>query len=144
MLPGPYGFPAYRCRIQVVLTNKTPCGTYRAPGRFEGTMAREQLLDVAAGRLGLDRAELRRRNLLGPGEMPHTRAMSALGTEIVLDAGDYPALLTAAVDEAGRLGYPDEVARGRDEGQLRGLGPAGFLGASRPGCVRGASSTWRT
>ena len=60
MLPGPYRIPAYRGRIRVVLTNKTPCGTYRAPGRFEGTMAREQLLDVAAGRLGLDRPELRR------------------------------------------------------------------------------------
>ena len=48
MLPGPYRIPAYRGRIRVVLTTKTPCGTYRAPGRFEGTMAREQLLDVAA------------------------------------------------------------------------------------------------
>ncbi len=127
MLPGPYRIPAYRGRIRVVLTNKTPCGTYRAPGRFEGTMAREQLLDVAAGRLGLDRTELRRRNLLGPGEMPHTRAMTALGTEVVLDAADYPALLTAAEAEAGRLGYHDEVARGRDEGRLRGLGLALFL-----------------
>ncbi len=113
MLPGPYRIPAYRGRIQVVLTNKTPCGTYRAPGRFEGTMAREQLLDVAASRLGLDRTELRRRNLLGPGEMPHTRAMTALGTEVILDAADYPALLAAAEAEAGRLGYHDEVARGR-------------------------------
>jgi len=127
MLPGPYRIPAYRGRIRVVLTNKTPCGTYRAPGRFEGTMAREQLFDVAAGRLGLDRTELRRRNLLGPGEMPHTRAMTALGTEVVLDAADYPALLTAAEAEACRLGYHDEVARGRDEGRLRGLGLALFL-----------------
>jgi carbon-monoxide dehydrogenase large subunit len=127
MLPGPYRVPAYRGRIQVVLTNKTPCGTYRAPGRFEGTMAREQLLDVAAERLGLDRTELRRRNLLGPGDMPHTRAMTALGTEVVLDAADYPALLAAAVAEAGRLGYHDEVARGRAEGRLRGLGLALFL-----------------
>ncbi|HEY7144613.1 MAG TPA: molybdopterin cofactor-binding domain-containing protein [Streptosporangiaceae bacterium] len=127
MLPGPYRVPAYRGRVQVVLTSKTPCGTYRAPGRFEGTMAREQLLDVAAQRLGLDRAELRRRNLLEPGELPHTRAMTALGTEVVLDAADYPALLTAAVAQAGRLGYPAEVARGRDAGRLRGLGLAVFL-----------------
>ena len=66
MLPGPYRVPAYRGRIRVVLTNKTPCGTYRAPGRYEGTAAREHLLDVAADRLGLDRIELRRRNLLTP------------------------------------------------------------------------------
>ena len=54
MLPGPYRVPAYRGRVRVVLTNKTPCGTYRAPGRFEGTAAREHLLDVAATQLGLD------------------------------------------------------------------------------------------
>ena len=56
MLPGPYRVPAYRGRVQVVLTSKTPCGTYRAPGRFEGSVAREQLLDVAADELGIDRA----------------------------------------------------------------------------------------
>jgi aerobic carbon-monoxide dehydrogenase large subunit len=71
MLPGPYRVPAYRGRVQVVLTSKTPCGTYRAPGRYEGTTAREQLLDVAADRLGIGRIELRRRNLLGPAELPH-------------------------------------------------------------------------
>jgi len=53
--------------------------------------------------------------------------MTALGTEVVLDAADYPALLTAAEAEAGRLGYHDEVVRGRDEGRLRGLGLALFL-----------------
>ncbi len=127
MLPGPYRIPAYRGRIQVVLTNKTPCGTYRAPGRFEGTTAREQLLDVAATRLGLDPAELRRRNLLSPAEMPHRRAMTALGTEVVLDAADYPALLAAAIAQARRLDYAGEVQRGRAAGRLRGLGLAMFL-----------------
>jgi carbon-monoxide dehydrogenase large subunit len=127
MLPGPYRVPAYRGRVRVVLTNKTPCGTYRAPGRFEGTTAREQLLDVAASQLGLDRVELRRRNLLGPAELPCARPMSTLGTDVVLDAGDYPALLDAAVAEAQRLGYPAEVERGRQAGRRRGLGLAAFL-----------------
>ncbi len=127
MLPGPYRIPAYRGRIQVVLTSKTPCGTYRAPGRFEGSAAREQLLDVAAGRLGLGRVELRGRNLLGPDELPHHRPMTTLGTQAVLDAGDYPALLAAAIGEAARLGYPEEVDRGRTEGKLLGLGLAVFL-----------------
>jgi aerobic carbon-monoxide dehydrogenase large subunit len=127
MLPGPYRVPAYRGRVQVVLTSKTPCGTYRAPGRFEGAVAREQLLDVAAARLGLDRAELRRRNLLAPGELPCQRPMSTLGTDVVLDAGDYPALLAAAQAEAARLGYPGEVAAGRAAGRRRGLGLAVFL-----------------
>ena len=99
MLPGPYRVPAYRGRIRVVLTNKTPCGTYRAPGRFEGTAAREHLLDVAADQLGLDRIELRRRNLLTRDEIPHRRPIATLGTDLILDTGDYPALLAAA---AGR------------------------------------------
>jgi len=105
MLPGPYRVPAYRGRIRVGLTNKTPCGTYRAPGRFEGTAAREHLLDVAADRLGLDRIELRRRNLLGPSEIPHRRPIATLGTDLILDTGDYPALLAATERMADRLGY---------------------------------------
>jgi aerobic carbon-monoxide dehydrogenase large subunit len=127
MLPGPYRVPAYRGRIRVVLTNKTPCGTYRAPGRFEGSTAREQLLDVAAAELRTDRVELRRRNLLAAHELPHRRPMTTLGTDVVLDAGDYPGLLDAAITEAGRLGYGDEVGRGRRQGLLRGLGVAMFL-----------------
>jgi aerobic carbon-monoxide dehydrogenase large subunit len=127
MLPGPYRVPAYRGRVQVVLTNKTPCGTYRAPGRYEGTVAREQLLDVAADRLGIDRIELRRRNLLGPAELPHRRAMTTLGTDVVLDTGDYPALLAAAAAEVARLGYHDEAGRVGHTGWPRGLGVAVYL-----------------
>ena len=110
-----------------MLTNKTPCGTYRAPGRFEGTAAREQLLDVAAAELGIDRVELRRRNLLRADELPHRRAITTLDTDMVLDAGDYPGLLDAAVGEAARLGYPGAVEAGRRGGRLRGLGVAMFL-----------------
>jgi carbon-monoxide dehydrogenase large subunit len=127
MLPGPYRVPAFRGRIRVALTNKTPCGTYRAPGRFEGTAVREQLFDVAADQLGLDRVELRRRNLLGPAELPHRREMSTLGTDVVLDAGDYPGLLARAMDEADRLGYPALVADLRARGRAAGLGVAMFL-----------------
>jgi aerobic carbon-monoxide dehydrogenase large subunit len=139
MLPGPYRVPAYRGRVRVVLTNKTPCGTYRAPGRFEGTAAREHLLDVAADQLGLDRIELRRRNLLTPDELPHPRPITTLRTDLILDTGDYPALLAAAAREADRLGYhaladgggsahpsvPD--TGGPDGGRLRGFGLAMFV-----------------
>ena len=122
MLPGPYRVPAYRGRVRVVLTNKTPCGTYRAPGRFEGTAAREHLLDVAATRLGLDPVELRERNLLTPGEIPHERPVSTLGTDLILDTGDYPALLAAAVEETGRLGYRELASQER-----HGFGLAMFV-----------------
>ena len=137
MLPGPYRVPAYRGRVRVVLTNKTPCGTYRAPGRFEGTAAREHLLDVAADQLGLDRIELRRRNLLTPDELPHQRPITTLRTDLILDTGDYPALLAAAAREADRLGYralADGGGHGRPGGSdgpggggLRGFGLAMFV-----------------
>jgi aerobic carbon-monoxide dehydrogenase large subunit len=127
MLPGPYRVPAFNGRIRVMLTNKTPCGTYRAPGRFEGTAVREQLLDVAADRLGIDRVELRRRNLLTPGELPHTREMSTLGTDVVLDPGDYAGLLDKAMVEADRLGYLAEVEKLQAAGRRAGLGVAMFL-----------------
>lgn len=129
MLPGPYRVPAYRGRVRVVLTNKTPCGTYRAPGRFEGTAAREHLLDVAATRLGLDPVALRERNLLTRSELPHERPISTLGTDMILDTGDYPALLAAAVGQARQLGYRDLAARppGRGPGRRRGFGLAMFV-----------------
>src|ERR1700733_10216519 len=137
MLPGPYRVPAYRGRIRVVLTNKTPCGTYRAPGRFEGTSAREHLLDVAATQLGLDPVELRMRNLLTAAEMPHQRPITPLRTELILDTGDYPALLEAAAKEADRLGYrtgpvgPVAPRASRaspvGRGHLRGFGLAMFV-----------------
>jgi carbon-monoxide dehydrogenase large subunit len=144
MLPGPYRVPAYRGRVRVVLTNKTPCGTYRAPGRFEGTAAREHLLDVAASRLGLDPVELRARNLLTRGEMPHERPISMLGTDLILDTGDYPALLAAAVTEADRLGYRALAGAGPGRGfglamfvEKSGLGPqeTADVTVSRSGAV---------
>jgi aerobic carbon-monoxide dehydrogenase large subunit len=127
MFPGPYKVPAFHGRIRVMLTNKTPCGTYRAPGRFEGTAVREQLLDVAADRLGVDRVELRRKNLLHADELPHKREMSTLGTDVVLDSGDFRGLLDKAMVEADRLGYLSSLAKLRAEGRRAGLGVAMFL-----------------
>ena len=81
MLPGPYAWPAYRSRGHVMLSNKTPCGTYRAPGRYESTFVRERLIEVIAHRLGLDSSEVRRRNLVPPERMPFERGIAAMGTE---------------------------------------------------------------
>ncbi len=125
MLPGPYRVPALAARAEVVLTHKTPCGTYRAPGRYEGTFAREHLLDVAADRLGIDRVELRRRNLLTPAELPHRRPVSALATDMVLDAGDYPGLLDDAVTRTAA--WRDEASAARRDGRRVGYGVAVFL-----------------
>ncbi|MGH3435066.1 MAG: xanthine dehydrogenase family protein molybdopterin-binding subunit [Sciscionella sp.] len=125
MLPGPYRVPAYHARIDIALTNKTPCGTYRAPGRYEGTFAREHLFDVAADRMGIDRAELRYRNLLTPKEIPHVRPLRALGTDIVLDAGDYPGLLHCALRRAQP--WRGEATKARAQGRTVGFGFAMFL-----------------
>ena len=61
MLPGPYRVPTYRAAGHYRLTNKTPAATYRSPGRYESTFARERLMDAVAHKLGLDRIEVRRR-----------------------------------------------------------------------------------
>jgi aerobic carbon-monoxide dehydrogenase large subunit len=127
MLPGPYRLPAYEGRVHVVTTNKTPAGTYRAPGRYEGTLARERLLDLAAQRLGVDPVELRRINLLGPSELPLERQMSALGTQVRLDAGDYPGLLERALSEADYAAWQAETHALRRRGRTVGTGLAFFL-----------------
>ena len=64
ILPGPYRLPVYRANGHFRLTNKTPCATYRAPGRFETNFVRERLMDAIAAKLGINRIEVRRRNLI--------------------------------------------------------------------------------
>src|SRR5215210_4548728 len=127
MLPGPYRVPAYEGTAHVALTNKTPCGTYRGPGRYEATFAREHLLDAAAAQLGVDRLELRRINLLDSTEMPHTRPLSTLGTNVVLDAGDYGGLLDKALRHSGFEDWEKEARELRTRGRLVGTGIGYFL-----------------
>ena len=100
MLPGPYGVPAYRAVGHIRLTNKTPCGTYRAPGRYESTFVRERLLDAIAAKVGVDKVEIRRRNLIAKSAMPYTLGLETLGTHIVYDSGDYALLLDKALAAA--------------------------------------------
>jgi CO/xanthine dehydrogenase Mo-binding subunit len=127
MLPGPYRIPAYEGTAHVAMTNKTPCGTYRGPGRYEATFAREHLLDVAAAELSVDRLELRRINLLDSSEIPHTREMSTLGTDVVLDAGDYEGLLEKALRHSGFEDWEKETQGLREQGRLVGTGIGYFL-----------------
>jgi CO/xanthine dehydrogenase Mo-binding subunit len=97
LLPGPYRWQGYRCSVRQVLTNKTPAGTYRAPGRYEANFARERILDIAARRLGLDPLELRRRNLVAAASMPYRIGTEADGHPLMLDSGDYRRLLEKGV-----------------------------------------------
>jgi len=127
MLPGPYRIPAYRAVGHFRLTNKTPAATYRAPGRYEGTFVRERLMDAVADRLGLDRLTVRRRNLIAAAEMPFSRSLSALGTEVVYDSGNYALLLDRALTRIGWEGLQLELRRRRAAGELVGAGIAVFV-----------------
>jgi carbon-monoxide dehydrogenase large subunit len=127
LLPGPYRVPAYRAVGRVRLTNKTPCGTYRAPGRFEGTFVRERLLDAIATRIGVDPIEARRRNLIGAAAMPYRRAFDTLGTEVVLDSGDYAGLLDKTLAHIGWEALQQRLAQRRAAGEMVGAGLAMFV-----------------
>src|SRR3982074_198632 len=70
-LPAPYRVPNIHIAVSLVLTNKTPVGTYRGPGRYEADFFRERLIDMVADDLGLDRVELRRRHLIPESAMPY-------------------------------------------------------------------------
>ena len=127
LLLGPYIVPAYRATGHFRLTNKTPAATYRAPGRYEGTFVRERLMDAIAARLGIDRVEVRRRNFVPASAMPYARPLDALGTDVVLDSGDYAALLDKALARFGWEARTADIARRREAGECVGLGLGFFV-----------------
>src|SRR5229473_2013508 len=127
MLPGPYHVPAYRAVGRVRLTNKTPGGTYRAPGRFESTFARERLIDAIAAKTGLDPLAVRRRNLIAKAEMPYRRGLGTLGTEVVLDSGDYAGLLDKALAKIEWTELQAALRKRRAAGERVGAGLAMFV-----------------
>jgi len=129
LLPGPYRVPSYACDLWSVVTNKTPAGTLRSPGRPECNFVRERLLDQAAARLGLDPAELRRRNLIRPDQMPYDCGTKSFGVSTVYDSGDFPALFDELLR---RLDYPRARAEqaamnARPSGPRRGIGMAVYV-----------------
>jgi CO/xanthine dehydrogenase Mo-binding subunit len=127
MLPGPYKVPAYRAVGHIRLTNKTPCGTYRAPGRYESTFVRERLLDAIAAKIGIDTVEIRRRNLIDKAAMPYTLGLETLGTHIVYDSGDYAKLLDKALAAADWPKLQQELRARRAKGEKVGAGVAMFV-----------------
>jgi CO/xanthine dehydrogenase Mo-binding subunit len=127
MLSGNYRVPAFRSTAHFRLTNKTPAATYRAPGRYEGTFVRERLMDAIAAKLDLDRIEVRRRNLIGKEQMPFARGLSALGTDVVLDSGDYAGLLDKALAAMKWDSLQSELRRRRASGEMVGMGLACFV-----------------
>jgi aerobic carbon-monoxide dehydrogenase large subunit len=137
MLLGPYRVPHYRAVGHVRLTNKTPCGTYRAPGRFESTFVRERLLDAIAARVGISPVEVRRRNLIGKDDMPFDRGVDTLGTRVVLDSGDYAGLLDKALGALQWDALQATLRERRKSGELVGAGFALFVEKSGLGPFEG-------
>jgi carbon-monoxide dehydrogenase large subunit len=100
VMSGPYRIPHVRVDVTLVVTNKTPVGTYRGPGRFESDFCRERLFDMAASDLGIDRLEFRRRNLIRESDMPYRLpTVLALDIETECDSGDYQKTLDRCLEE---------------------------------------------
>jgi carbon-monoxide dehydrogenase large subunit len=134
VLSGPYQVPNIHIDVSLVLTNKTPVGTYRGPGRYEADFFRERLIDMVAEDLGLDRVELRRRNLIPESAMPYRLAtVMPLNNETETDSGDYAATLDrclAEFDWAGKAAQQGRLTDGRYRGSAVGCYIEG--GASGP------------
>ena len=112
-VPGPYRVPNYRVRFRDVYTNATPTSPYRGAGRPHACFVMERTLDAIAAELGLDRAEVRRRNLIQPDQFPYELGVAWQdGNRVVYDSGDYPALLEKALEMLGPRPAGDHVGMG--------------------------------
>ena len=133
-LAGPYRVPAIDIAVALDLSNKTPVGTYRGPGRFEGDFFRERLFDLVAKDLGLAQVEFRRRNLIAAHEMPYAIAkITPYDAEGEYDSGDYRITLDRCLDE---IGWADkQPLQGKlIDGRYHGLAVGCFIegGAAGP------------
>jgi aerobic carbon-monoxide dehydrogenase large subunit len=127
LLPGPYRIPNYLAEVRCVLTNKTPTGTYRGPGRYETTFVRERLIDIIARRLDMDPADVRRRNMIPSSEMPYDVGTVALGVPTIYDSGDYHGLLETALTAIDYAGVRATQTVERAKGRWLGVGIGAFV-----------------
>jgi aerobic carbon-monoxide dehydrogenase large subunit len=134
VLTGPYRIPHVRMDVSLMMTNKTPVGTYRGPGRFEADFFRERLFDIAAGELRIDRVEFRRRNLISEAEMPYPLAtVEPLHIASQTDSGDYRSTLDRClkeIDWSAKTATDGKLIDGRYRGTAVGCYLEG--GASGP------------
>jgi carbon-monoxide dehydrogenase large subunit len=122
-LTGPYMVPAFTMEVTVALTNKAPVSSVRGAGYPQASFVMERLMDTAARELNLDRAELRRRNLIPATKMPYTKPLKTrAGATIVYESGDYPACQAAVVVAAGWDGFAARQTAARAAGRAVGIG----------------------
>jgi carbon-monoxide dehydrogenase large subunit len=122
ILPGPYDLHHYRYVTHSLATNKAPQGAYRGVGLPVAAFVHERMMDLVAGALGLDRAEVRRRNFVPPEQFPYATA-----TGLRYDSGNYRAALDAALDGVGYTGFAAERERAARDGRRLGLGFASYV-----------------
>ena len=124
MAVGPYRIPHVETAFRVVVTNTTPISAYRGAGRPEATAAIERAVDLFAAEIGMDPAEVRRRNLIPAGSFPYTT-----GSGAVYDSGDYVRALDTVLAGAGYRALREEQARRRARGDVLqlGLGLASYV-----------------
>ena len=124
----PYVVPAYHLDIVLAVTNKVAVTPIRGAGQPQAVFAMERLLDKVARELGLDAAEVRRRNLVPHAAMPYATPLTTRGgMQVVLDSGDYPACQAAALARAGWATFRSRQQLCRAEGRHIGMGLANYV-----------------
>ena len=112
-IPGPYRVPNYRVRFRDVYTNATPTSPYRGAGRPHACFVMERTLDAIAAELGLDRVDVKRRNLIQPDQFPYEVGVAWQdGNRVVYDSGNYPVLLERALEMLGPRPTGDDIGMG--------------------------------
>jgi carbon-monoxide dehydrogenase large subunit len=143
---GPYIVPALFMEVVIAQTNKGPVSSVRGAGYPQAAFAMERLMDLVATRLGVDRAELRRRNLIPAEKMPYEKPLKARsGEPITYDSGDYPACQAEILAAAGWNGFAARQQAALKEGRYIGIGLANAVkgtgrGPFESGLVRVAPS----
>jgi len=125
LVTGNYHIPLARVRARAVFTNTVPTQAYRSSGRPEVTFAIEQLVDLASQKTGIDRIELRRRNLIGEAQMPYTNPFG-----MIYDSGRYAENMTLAMQLADWDGFETRRAEALGRGRLLGRGLANYIESS--------------
>ncbi len=135
MAPGTYDIAHVEASARSVATNTTPVGAYRGAGRPEATAAIERAMDLFAAEIGMDPAEVRRRNLLAPFTEPHDNGFGAR-----YDSGDYEVALDKVLAAAGYADLRAEQALRRERGDVRqlGIGLASYVEITGGGSESGA------
>lgn len=138
-LPGPYRIPNIHTEVVACYTNMVPTSSLRGAGRPQAVVVMERMIDRVAEHLGLDPAEVRRRNLIQPDEFPYAVGLRFRdGSPLTYDSGDYPALLEGALARIDVGTFRKQQRLARSEGRFLGLGIALYVEGSGLGPYEGA------